>query len=173
MSFTKGTYAERLVNPTSYTSFNAFVKLNEIVKGAKKDNKSMDISINQNLSEDEINNVVSGATIIKILPPPTYTNSSAPKVCTNELNEVNKLDIAKLMSNSSTNKGMELVIAEHPRVFVDMKYATSDNFAGVNMYGQMKDAYTQPTGGTILTNIYNTLNTINDSGEANKFRLII
>ena len=77
-SFTKGTYTDRCANPTSFTSYNAFVKLNNIIKEADDNKKEIRITIKQNLTDEEISKINNDQEeeIIKILPPPTYMSNN-------------------------------------------------------------------------------------------------
>ena len=172
--FTRGDYAARCAAPTSFTSYNAFVKLYGIIKDGHDNNKSMSIVINQNLTNDEINNINGGEVIIKILPPPSYTsnNNTGLGECQG------KYDRLIAITDWDTfipSKGMEKI--DDDLVEVDLKYSTEDNFADVNMYGTLTNAYVSSGMKTAIGRIVGKLNHHNTNdkipNETNDTKLII
>lgn len=173
-TFTRGDYAARCENPTAFTSYNAFVKLNGIIKEAHG-KKRMSIVINQDLKKEEINEIIGGAEKIKILSPPTYTSSKNNASLGACQKKYEKLTAVTDWDTFMENKGMKKMNNE--LVKVDLKYSTEDNFADVNMYGTLTNAYVSASMWETIKLITSKLNYHNKnhkiSGENEDTKLII
>lgn len=173
--FGRTKYDNYVQNPEEWASFRAYKRVNGAIKAAIEQKKSVKITINQNLSDEEITQIPSlgnGSKIIKFMTPPSYISSNnnvSLGVCQEKYNSLTAVtDWDNFMVRKNMNK------INHSLIKVDLKYSTEDNFADVNMYGTLTNAYVSNAMKSIIDNMLGKINKHNtDNSSEGKTKLII
>lgn len=170
-SFGIGGYDKYINEPEKWSTFRAYKYVANIIKDAIANKKSVKLTVNQ------CSNITGSvtATTVCFMKPPTYTpskNNASLGVCQQKYE---KLIAVTDWDTFMTKKGMEKI--NNTLVKVDLKYSTEDNFADVNMYGNLTNAYVSGEMKKAIGYITDKLNYHNTKdkidGETGDTKLII
>ena len=169
-SFGIGGYKDHVDDPEKWSTFRAYKYVANIIKDAIGKSKSVKLTVNQ----CEIADPVTTRTVC-LMDPPTYTSSKNNASLGACQKKYEKLTAVTGWDTFMKNKGMKIINNE--LVKVDLKYSTEDNFADVNMYGTLTNAYVSASMWETIKLITSKLNYHNENdkivGETNNTKLII